>query len=91
MDWLSVLNVIGFIITGVSLLATIHFYYRSLAQLRKAVKTVFEKDIRRIISRIERNKEQFKETVPPAYQELFDIQDELEVISKKFPEMFEIK
>ena len=91
MNWLSVLNVIGFIITGVSLLATIYFYYRSVMQLRKAVKTVFERDIRRIINRIERNKERFKESVPPAYQELFDIQDELEVISKKFPEMFEIK
>lgn len=91
MDLLSVLNVIGFILTGISLLITIYFYYSSVKKLRKAVKTVFERDIRRIINRIERNKEQFKAIESLAYQELFDIQDELEVISKKFPEIFEIK
>lgn len=85
MDWL------GWLINLVALGVTIYLYYRSSVQLRRAVRTVFERDLRKTINRIERNKEQFKDSVPTAYKELFDIQDELEVFSKKFPEMFEIK
>ena len=63
----------------------------SIFQLRHGVKTSFTLDIRRLINRIERNKEHFQQTNPAAYKELFDIQDELETISKKFLAMFWFK
>ena len=63
----------------------------SIIQLRHGIKISFTMDVRRLINRIERNKDFFKDNNPEAYKELFDIQDELETISKKFLAMFNIK
>lgn len=88
MDWL---NILGFIVNIVGIVLTIVIYFRSVVQLRNAVKTAFQIDIRTMINRIERNKDKFKRGSPEAYKELHDIQDELESLSKKFLTMFEIK
>lgn len=63
----------------------------STRQLRHGIKTAFEMDVRKTISRIERNKEKFKEQASEAHDELFDIQEELETMSRKFLAMFKIK
>jgi hypothetical protein len=78
------------IVSIASILGTVVTVY-SVFRLRNAVKTSFTLDMRRLINRIERNKEPFNQTVPAAYRELFDVQDELETISKKFLAMFNIK
>jgi hypothetical protein len=88
MDFLTALNVVAGIASIVGTFLTVLIYRRSVVQLRDAVRIAFEIDVRKTINRIERNKEKFKEGVPEAYKELFDVQDELETMSKKFLAMF---
>ena len=76
---------------SIASILSIAFAFYSILQLRHGIKTSFTLDIRRLINRIERNKEQFKQITPEAYRELFDVQDELETISKKLLAMFWLK
>jgi hypothetical protein len=84
---METLSMIPTLISIVSILIALYSIY----QLRHGVKTSFTLDIRRLINRIERNKGTFHQTDPAAYKELFDIQDELETVSKKFLSMFNMK
>lgn len=81
------MNVLSFSVSIIGIFIALYSIY----QLRHAIKVGFTMDIRRLINRIERNKESFKQTSPQAYKELFDIQDELETITKKFLSMFSMK
>ena len=63
----------------------------SVFQLRHGVQRSFTLDMTRLINRIERNREPFKQTNPAAYKELFDFEDGLETTSKKFLSVFNFK
>ncbi len=84
------MEITSLVVSGISIIATVFIYFRSVVQLRRAIGLAFDMDVRRLINRIERNKEQFRENNPAAYKELFDVQDELETISKKFLTMFDM-
>ncbi|AFM14002.1 hypothetical protein [Turneriella parva] len=60
-------------------------------QMRRSVGITFSLDIRRNIERLERNKQKFRETVPEAYKEFFDVQSELETVDKKLQEIFKLR
>lgn len=85
------LTTISLAVSIIGVVITVVLFILSTLQLRHGVKTAFDIDIRKAINRIERNKERFKQSAPEAYRELFDIQDELETMSKKFLAMFKIK
>lgn len=85
------LTTIGLAVSIIGVVITVGLFVLSTLQLRHGIKTAFDMDIRKTIDRIERNKEKFKQSAPEAYEELFDIQDELETISKKFLAMFKTK
>ena len=85
------LNYISFIVSIAGIIITVSFFFLQSFQLWKAVKITFEMDVRKLIDRIERNKKDFKESEPKAYKEFFDIQEELETISRKFLKIFNTK
>lgn len=84
---MEIISIVSLIVSFISI--PLAFY--SIFQLRHGIKVSFTLDVRRLINRIERNKEVFKNNNPELYKELFDIQDELETISNKFLAMFNTK
>ncbi len=85
------LNKLSLIVSIVGIVITVVTYTLSTLQLRNGVKTAFQIDVEKTINRIERNKEKYKHSKPEVYQELFDIQEELSAMSRKFLTMFGIK
>jgi hypothetical protein len=57
----------------------------------KAIKVCFLLDIRRMVERIEHNKERFKTSDEQAYNELRDVQHDLETLDRKFRKQFSIE
>ncbi len=85
------LNTISLLVSIVGIFVSVGLFFLSTIQIQNSVRTAFDIDVRKTINRIERNKERFKKSNPEAYKELFDIQEELEAMSKKFLAMFRIK
>lgn len=84
---MEIISIVSLIVSFIGIPLALY----SIFQLRHGIKVSFTMDVRRLINRIERNKEVFKNNNPEVYKELFDIQDELETISKKFMAMFSTK
>lgn len=81
------LSVIGSIASIISI-----FYARySLRQIKKSIRTGFSLDIIRIIEDVNREKSPFLEKDRDAYNILFRMQGELEVLHNKLLETFSIK
>ncbi len=82
------LNTLSLIVSIIGIVVSVGTFLWSTFLLRNGVRIAFQIDVRKTISRIERNKEKFKQSNPAAYKELLDVQDELEAMSKKFLAMF---
>jgi hypothetical protein len=83
-------NIATYIGTIASILSICYAFY-SLHKIKKSIRVGFLMDVRRMIETIERDKEPFKEKEKAAYESLFRIQGELEVVYKKLLETFSIK
>lgn len=84
-------DVVSTIFSAGGILVAIAIFLITNRRLQRIVKEVLEKDIRKTIDRIERNKEPFKTSNKAAYDVLFDLQHELEVISSKIKTVFKLK
>lgn len=84
------LNTVSLIVSILGIIVSVGATLWSTFQLRRSVGIAFSMDVRRNIERLERNKENFKQTEPSAYRELFDVQSELETIDSKLTEIFKL-
>lgn len=88
------LNSISLWVSISGILVSVGIAVWSTIQLRRSVGIAFSLDVRRCIERIERIeriKDKFKLNAPDAYQELFDVQGELETIDSKLTAIFKLK
>jgi hypothetical protein len=85
------LNILSLVVSIAGIGITVVAFLWSTFQLRNSLRIAFQIDVRKTITRIERNKEKFKQSDPEAYKELLDVQEELEAMSRKFLTMFGIE
>jgi hypothetical protein len=79
---------IFFTVAGIASIFTVAYGFYQDRRLKKGVRLAFLIDLRRLIERLERNKERFKATAEGAYNELWDVQHELEAIDSKLHTVF---
>jgi len=79
------------VIAGFASIIGLALAWNQTFQIKRAVRACFGLDIRRLIERIEKNKDRFKTSDEAAYSELWDVQHELETVDKKLQEVFAVK